>query len=93
NAYRGVLSTISRVGALKAATVSAKSALDSTQAGYEVGTRTIVDVLNVQRNLFSSQSDYARSRYDYILNGLQLKQAAGNLTQSDLEGINAWLER
>ncbi|MBL3591158.1 MAG: TolC family outer membrane protein [gamma proteobacterium endosymbiont of Lamellibrachia anaximandri] len=93
DAYRGVLSTISRVGALKAATVSAKSALDSTQAGYEVGTRTIVDVLNVQRNLFSAQTDYAGSRYDYILNGLQLKQAAGNLTQSDLEGINAWLER
>jgi outer membrane protein len=93
NAYRGVLSTISRVNALKAATISAKSALESTQAGYEVGTRTIVDVLNVQRNLFSSQSNYARSRYDYIVNGLQLKQASGTLSQSDLERINAWLER
>ena len=93
DAFRGVLSTISRVEALKAATVSAKSALESTQAGYEVGTRTIVDVLNVQRNLFSSQRDYLRSRYDYIINGLALKSAAGTLGEEDLQRVNGWLER
>ncbi len=93
DAFRGVLSTISRVKALKAATVSAKSALDSTQAGYEVGTRTIVDVLTVQRNLFSSQRDYLGSRYEYILNALALKSAAGNLTVSDLQRANSKLER
>ncbi|MEN8166888.1 MAG: TolC family outer membrane protein, partial [Pseudomonadota bacterium] len=93
DAFRGMLSTISRVEALKAATVSAKSALESTQAGYEVGTRTIVDVLNVQRNLFSSQRDYLRSRYDYIVNGLSLKSAAGNLSEEDLVLVNTWLER
>ncbi|MES9946080.1 MAG: TolC family outer membrane protein [Candidatus Thiodiazotropha sp.] len=93
DAYRGVLSTISQVEALKAATVSAQSALESTQAGYEVGTRTIVDVLNVQRNLFSSQRDYLNSRYDYIINGLNLKSAAGTLSESDLERVNGWLER
>ncbi len=93
NAFRGVLSTISRVGALEAATVSAKSALESTQAGYEVGTRTIVDVLNVQRNLFSSQRDYFSSRYDYIINGFALKAAAGNLGVEDLQRANSWLER
>ncbi|MES9830081.1 MAG: TolC family outer membrane protein [Candidatus Thiodiazotropha sp.] len=93
DAYRGVLSTISQVEALKAATVSAQSALESTQAGYEVGTRTIVDVLNVQRNLFSSQRDYLNSRYSYIINGLNLKSAAGNLSESDLERVNGWLER
>jgi outer membrane protein len=93
DAFRGVLSTISRVEALKAATVSAKSALDSTQAGYEVGTRTIVDVLTVQRNLFSSQRDYLGSRYEYILNALALKSAAGNLTVSDLQRANSKLER
>jgi outer membrane protein len=93
NAFRGVLSTISRVAALRAATISAKSALDSTQAGYEVGTRTIVDVLNVQGNLFSSQRDYLQSRYDYILNGLALKAAAGNLSIEDLQRANAWLKR
>ncbi|MCG7869751.1 MAG: TolC family protein, partial [Candidatus Thiodiazotropha taylori] len=93
DAFRGVLSTISQVEALKAATVSAQSALESTQAGYEVGTRTIVDVLNVQRNLFSSQRDYLNSRYGYILNGLALKSAAGNLSESDLEAVNGWLEK
>ncbi|MES9990680.1 MAG: TolC family outer membrane protein [Candidatus Thiodiazotropha sp.] len=93
DAYRGVLSTISQVEALKAATVSAQSALESTQAGYEVGTRTIVDVLNVQRNLFSSQRDYLNSRYSYIINGLNLKSAAGTLSESDLQRVNAWLVR
>ncbi|MGD8589246.1 MAG: TolC family outer membrane protein [Chromatiales bacterium] len=93
DAFRGVLSNISRVDALKAATVSARSALESTQAGYEVGTRTIVDVLNVQRNLFSSQRDYLGSRYDYIINGLALKSAAGNLTEEDLKRVNGWLEQ
>jgi outer membrane protein len=93
DAFRGVLSTISQVEALKAATVSAQSALESTQAGYEVGTRTIVDVLNVQRNLFSSQRDYLNSRYGYILNGLSLKSAAGTLSEGDLEAVNGWLEK
>ncbi|MCU7915905.1 MAG: TolC family outer membrane protein [Candidatus Thiodiazotropha sp. (ex Gloverina cf. vestifex)] len=93
DAYRGVLSAISQVEALKAATISAQSALESTQAGYEVGTRTIVDVLNVQRNLFSSQRDYLNSRYGYILNGLSLKSAAGTLSEEDLQRVNTRLER
>jgi outer membrane protein len=93
DAYRGVLSTISQVEALKAATISAQSALESTQAGYEVGTRTIVDVLNVQRNLFSSQRDYLNSRYSYILNGLSLKAAAGTLSEKDLTNVNGWLKK
>jgi outer membrane protein len=93
DAFRGVLSSISQVEALKAATISAQSALESTQAGYEVGTRTIVDVLNVQRNLFSSQRDYLNSRYGYIINGLSLKAAAGNLSVEDLQRVNGWLER
>ena len=92
DAYRGVISSISQVDALKAATISADSALKSTNAGYEVGTRTIVDVLTVQRNLFDSQRNYFRSRYDYIINSLSLKQAAGNLSRKDLERVNRWLQ-
>ncbi len=91
SAYRGVISSVSQVEALYAATVSAESAFTSTQAGYEVGTRTIVDVLGMQRNLFDSQRNYYQSRYSFILNGLQLKQAAGTLSQADLEQINGWL--
>jgi outer membrane protein len=93
DAFRGVLSSISQVEALKAATVSAQSALESTQAGYEVGTRTIVDVLNMQRSLFSSQRDYLNSRYGYILNGLALKSAAGTLSEADLQNVSGWLEQ
>lgn len=91
DAYRGVLSSISRVKALEATRVSSKSALEATEAGFEVGTRTIVDVLNSQRNLYSTMNDYAQSRYGYVLNGLLLKQAAGTLSVEDLERVNQWL--
>jgi outer membrane protein len=89
--YNGVIAGISRVKALKQAVVSNEKALESTQAGYEVGTRTTVDVLNARRNLFSARRDYAQSRYDYILNTLRLKQAAGIVTIEDLTQINSWL--
>ena len=91
-AFNGVISGISRVKALNQALVSGKKALESTEAGYEVGTRTTVDVLNVRRDLFRAKRDYASSRYDYILSSLRLKQAAGILSPLDLTQINAWLE-
>lgn len=91
-AYNGVISGISRVKAFKQAVVSSEKALESTEAGYEVGTRTTVDVLNVRRDLFSAKRDYANSRYDYILSSLRLKQAAGIISVDDLQQINQWLE-
>lgn len=89
--YNGVLSGVSRVKALQQAVVSNQQALESTQAGYEVGTRTTVDVLNARRNLFSARRDYAQSRYQYILNTLRLKQAAGIVSVEDIIQINTWL--
>ncbi len=91
SAFRGVISTISRVEALKSTMISFQSALESTQAGLEVGTRTMVDVLTVTRSLYQAQSDYARSRYDYIINTLQLHQAASTLSEEGLARANAWL--
>lgn len=91
NAYRGVLTSISRIKALKAAVKSAVSALDATETGFEVGTRTMVDVLTEQRNLFRVKRDYARSRYDYLVNIIRLKNAAGNLSEADIENINQFL--
>lgn len=88
DAYRGVLTRISQVEALHAAVVSSGSALEATEAGFEVGTRTMVDVLAEQRNLFRARRNYSRARYDYILNGLELKQAAGSLAREDLEEVN-----
>ena len=70
---------------------STSSALNATQAGYEVGTRNIVDVLQAQRALYSSIRDYANSRYDYVVNFLALKQAAGTLNPQDIYDINKWI--
>lgn len=92
DAYRGVIASISQVKALQATRKSSKSALEATEAGFEVGTRTIVDVLNSQRNLYSAIRDYAQARYNYIINGLLLKQAAGTLSVKDLELVNQWLK-
>jgi len=91
DAYRGVITSISTVEALKASTISAQSALEATEAGFEVGTRTMVDVLNAQRDLFRARSNYSKVRYDFILNGLQLKQATGTLSAEDLKQVNSWL--
>jgi outer membrane protein len=91
DAYLGVLSEISRVRALRQALESSRTALQATEAGFEVGTRTTVDVLDARRRLFEAQTNYARSRYDYILNVLQLQFSTGTLDRADLEEINASL--
>lgn len=91
DAYLGVLSEISRVRALRQAVASSRTALEATQAGFDVGTRTIVDVLNSQFALYAAITNYYQSRYDYIGNALLLKQAAGTLRIQDLEDIDRWL--
>lgn len=92
DAYLGVLSEISRVNALEQAVASSRTALEATQAGFDVGTRTIVDVLESQRALYLAITNYYRSRYDYIANVLRLKLAAGTLKVQDLEQIDRWLK-
>jgi len=91
DAYLGVLAEIARVNALQQAVSSSRTALQATQAGYEVGTRTIVEVLNSQFALYVAITNFYQSRYDYILNALRLKQAAGTLQVQDLEKIDQWL--
>ncbi len=93
SSYLNVISEVSRVQALKQAVVSNISALKATEAGFEVGTRTIVDVLNVQSNLYRAKQEYSNSRYTYILNVLRLKQASGELARVDLETVNNWLDK
>lgn len=92
DSYLGVISEISRVKALRQALESAQTALKATEAGFEVGTRTTVDVLAGRQQLLAAETEYARSRYDYILNVLRLKQAAGTLTVQDLARVNTWLD-
>jgi len=91
DAYRGVINGISQVNALKQATISSASALETTQAGFDVGTRTIVDVLLAQRTLFRSQRDYDQARHQYIVNILRLKLSSGTLSPDDLTHFNQWL--
>lgn len=82
---------VQRVKARAQSIISAQSALDATRAGYEVGTRNIVDVLQTQRTFFSAQRDYANARYDYVLDMLRLKQVAGTLNPQDINDLNNWL--
>jgi len=91
DAYLGVLSEMSRVEALDQAVKSSRTALEATQAGFDVGTRTIVDVLDSQFALYRSITLFYQARYDYLMNLLRLKQAAGSLQIQDLEEIDQWL--
>ena len=91
DAYLGVISGIARVQALRQALESSQTALKATEAGYEVGTRTAVDVLNSRKILVQAKTDYSGSRYDYIVSVLQLRLAAGNLDRAQLTDINNWL--
>ncbi len=90
--YNGILDSISGVIALRQAETSTRKALEATEAGFQVGTRTSVDVLNAQQRTFESRRDYKNAQYTYILATLRLKQAAGTLSPDDLVPINSWLK-
>ena len=90
-AYFGVVSGQAQVQALEAAEVSSKLALEATQLGYRVGVRVNLDVLNAQTQLFQTQRDLAKARYDVLVGGLKLRQASGQLAASDVAVVNALL--
>lgn len=90
--FLGVTSGLAQIKALEAAQVSSQSALDSNKLGYEVGVRINIDVLNAQQQLYSTQNDLAKARYDTILNSLRLKSAAGILKEADVVKVNALLQ-
>lgn len=92
NFHRAVNTDVEQVKARKQSIISNQSALEATEIGYQVGTRNIVDVLDAQRQLYSSVRDYNNARYDYVLDNLRLKQAAGTLSPADLEALAAFLK-
>jgi outer membrane protein len=92
NAFNAIEAGISSVDAQKAAVESAKTALDATQAGYQIGTRTIVDLLIAQQNYFLAQSNYSQARHAFVVNQINLEYAAGTLSVKDLEAVNALLQ-
>lgn len=93
SAHLSVLTSVAAVNARQLAITSNQSALDATQAGYEVGTRDLVDVLNAQGNLFRAQRDYYDALYTYVLANFQLKQAAGVLMDDDVFNLSQWLDQ
>lgn len=92
DAYLGVNVAISQVKALMQALVSNQSALEATELGYRVGTRTSVDVLDAERGLYGAKRDLASARNTYVLSVLRLEQASGQLGQDDLARVNGWLD-
>lgn len=92
-AYFGVVSGLAQVKALEAAESSSKLSLEATQLGYRVGVRVNLDVLNAQTQLFQTQRDLAKARYDVLVAGLKLRQASGQLQPGDIDALNALLAK
>jgi outer membrane protein len=92
NAFLGVVAGISRVSALQQTLRSSETGVKATEAGFRAGRRTALDVIVAERERLRAQKDYARARYDYLLNTLRLKQAVGTLSPADLAQVNQWLE-
>ncbi|MDH5830523.1 TolC family outer membrane protein [Luteimonas sp. M1R5S18] len=91
SAYQALVAGISEVEARRLALVSAQSAYDASQVGLEVGTRTVIDVLINQQNLFSARQAYASAKYNYLRNRLLLEQAAGTLDAATVQDVNRLL--
>jgi outer membrane protein len=91
-AHQGVLAAISRVQALQQGTVAQQSALSAKQKSYRAGLLTLLAVLDAERDLNFARRDYAKARYDYVLNRLKLKQANGTLSDADLEAVDRLLK-
>jgi len=92
-AYTGTDYGLAQVRALESAEVSAKTQLESTRLGYEVGVRINLDVLNANTQLFNTQRDLKKARYDFLVNGLRLKAASGTLEDRDVQAVSALLQR
>lgn len=91
--FLNVVAGISKIKANKQVIRSQKKAVETTEASYKVGTRTMVDVLDAYSNLYQSQATFAQAQYDYIISSLRLKQEAGTLGLDDIQIINHWLDK
>ena len=89
--YLSVTTGVARIASQEQALVSARSALEATTRGRDVGTRTALDVLDAQQRLYSAELDLVQGRADYLLGRLRLAAAAGELDEDSLRGLNPWL--
>jgi len=101
--YRSIVSTVrssnnninATIGTIRAyeqSVISAKSALEATEAGFDVGTRTIVDVLDSTRRLYDANRNLSDARYNYIISVLNLRDAIGSLSEQEILDINTGLK-
>jgi outer membrane protein len=88
SSFNNINASISSINAYKQAVVSAQSSLDAMEAGYSVGTRTIVDVLDATTTLYNAKQQLANARYTYLINQLNIKSALGTLNEQDLVALN-----
>ncbi|WP_100158798.1 outer membrane channel protein TolC [Proteus columbae] len=88
SSYNNISASISSIKAYQQVVVSAQSSLDATEAGYQVGTRTIVDVLNATTTLYDAKQKLSNARYDYLINQLNIEYARGTLNENDLIKLN-----
>ena len=91
NSYNTVIAAVSAIKALSQSVLSAQKALEATEAGFEVGTRTIVDVLDSTQNLYQAKRNLSDTRYAYIKSILALKRFAGTITEQDIVDVNKGL--
>lgn len=91
NLHRAINSDIEQIRARQQAIRSSQSAVEATELGYEVGLRTLVDVLDIRRQLYAATGQYHQARYDYLLNHLRLQQVAGNLSPDSLQALEPFL--
>ncbi|WP_413727637.1 outer membrane channel protein TolC [Sodalis sp. RH19] len=91
SSFNNISASVSSIDAYEQAVISAQSSLDASEAGYEVGTRTIVDVLDATTTLYNAKRQLSDARYTYVINQLNLKQALGTLNEGDIQALNASL--
>ncbi|NDL63617.1 outer membrane channel protein TolC [Acerihabitans arboris] len=91
SSFNNIAASVSTIDAYQQAVISAQSSLDASEAGYEVGTRTIVDVLDATTTLYDAKRELSDARYTYVINQLTLKSALGTLNESDIQALNASL--
>ncbi|BBI91081.1 putative transport channel [Serratia symbiotica str. Tucson] len=91
SSFNNVNASISSINAYKQAVVSAQSSMDAMEAGYQVGTRTIVDVLNATTTLYNAKQQLSSARYTYLINQLNIKSSLGTLNENDLLALNGAL--
>ena len=90
-AFNTINNGIAKVKADRKTLFTQTASLESTEAGFFVGTRNMVDVVGAQERLFLAQKDLAADQYGVIKVILKLKYLAGTLNVNDLEEINSWL--